>query len=77
MNTRFVVCVEHDEYPASLEHFKSHGVLPDRDALVDRYAHTFDESRADYLYPERCFMLIAFSSGNRSCFPHKPGESLL
>lgn len=58
MKTRFAICIENSEYPASLELFKIYRVLPDKEALADGYLRIIDESGEDYLYPENQFILI-------------------
>jgi len=58
MKTRFAICVENSEYPASLELFKIYRVLPDKGALADGYLRIIDESGEDYLYPESHFILV-------------------
>ena len=48
---RFAVCVNNEEYPASLELHKIYRVLPDQDAEADGDMRVIDESGEDYLYP--------------------------
>jgi len=56
--TRFAVCVNNAEYPASLELHKIYRVLPDEDAEADGDMRVIDESGEDYLYPADFFVLI-------------------
>jgi hypothetical protein len=56
--TRFVVCVNNADYPASLELHKIYRVLPDEDAEVDGDIRVVDESGEDYLYPAEWFVPI-------------------
>ena len=55
---RFVVCINHSRYPASLELHKIYRVLPDEDAAADGDIRVVDESGEDYLYPASCFAPI-------------------
>ena len=56
---RFVICVNNDEYPASLELHKIYRVIPDVDAERDGDLRVIDESGEDYLYPAEWFVLIS------------------
>jgi hypothetical protein len=47
----FGVCINNDDYPASLELHKIYRVLPDEDAAADSDIRIIDESGEDYLYP--------------------------
>jgi hypothetical protein len=51
----FVVCVNNDDYAASLEPRKLYEVLPDKDAAKHGQIRIIDESGEDYLYPEAFF----------------------
>ncbi len=51
----FVVCVNNDDYAASLELRKLYEVLPDEDAVKLGQVRIIDESGEDYLYPESFF----------------------
>jgi len=53
--TKFVICLNNSEYPASLELFKIYRVLPDPDAEIDGDLRVIDESREDYLFPAEYF----------------------
>jgi hypothetical protein len=59
---RFAVCVNNDEYPASLERHKVYRVLPDKDAEQDGDLRIVDESGEDYLYPAKYFVLVELPS---------------
>ena len=52
---RFVVCVQNEGYPASLELRKIYEVLPDDDAAAHGLSRVIDESGEDYLYPAKFF----------------------
>ncbi|HIQ22508.1 MAG TPA: hypothetical protein EYH34_14890 [Planctomycetes bacterium] len=56
--TRFVVCINNAEYPASLELHKIYRVLPDEDAAIEGDVRVIDESGEDYLYPAEWFVPI-------------------
>jgi len=58
MKTRFAVCVDNSEYPASLEVHKIYRVVPDEDAEREGDLRIIDESGEDYLYPSRYFLPI-------------------
>jgi len=55
---KFVVCINNDNYPASLELHKIYRVLPDKDAAVDGDLRVIDESGEDYLFPSSYFVPI-------------------
>ena len=54
----FVVCVNHADYPASLELHKIYRVLIDEDATSEGDIRIIDESGEDYLYPSSYFVPI-------------------
>jgi hypothetical protein len=58
MKTRFAVCVDNSDYPASLEVHKVYRVVPDQDAERDGDLRIIDESGEDYLYPDRIFLAM-------------------
>ncbi len=52
------LCVNNDEYPASLEAYKLYLMLPDEgDENLDMI-RVIDESGEDYLYPGDCFVVL-------------------
>ena len=55
----FVVCIDNEGYPASLELHKIYRVLPDEDAAADGDVRVVDESGEDYLYPATHFSPIS------------------
>jgi hypothetical protein len=62
---KFVVCVQNDEYPASLEVRevrKLYRALPDRDAAAQGQLRVIDESGEDYLYPVGYFASVELSA---------------
>jgi hypothetical protein len=56
---QFVVCVENEGYPASLERRKIYVALPDAAAEKHGLVRIVDESGEDYLYPKAFFRSIA------------------
>jgi hypothetical protein len=54
----FVVCINNQNYLASLEVRKIYQVLPDLKANAHNMIRIIDESGEDYLYPDRYFMPI-------------------
>lgn len=55
---QFVVCVNNEEYPASLELRKLYQVVPDPAAAKHHHVRIVDESGEDYLYPDSCFVTV-------------------
>jgi hypothetical protein len=55
---RFAICIQNEDYPASLELWKVYRVLPDEKAAKHRLVRVVDESGEDYLYPESWFAPI-------------------
>lgn len=58
ISENFVVCINNENYPSSLELHKIYRVLPDNDAAVDDDLRVVDESGEDYLYPLSYFVPI-------------------
>ncbi len=58
LTPKFVVCINNEGYPASLELHKIYRVLPDKDAAADEDLRVIDESGEDYLYPASYFAPI-------------------
>ncbi|MBL1210203.1 hypothetical protein [Geminocystis sp. GBBB08] len=57
-NYQFAVCLNNQNYPASLELHKIYRVIPDEEAKLDEDLRIIDESGEDYLYPATYFSLI-------------------
>lgn len=55
---RFVICVQNEGYPASLELWKIYRVLPDIKAAQHHLIRVIDESGEDYLFDENWFVPI-------------------
>jgi hypothetical protein len=54
----FVVCINNEGYPASLELHKIYRVIPDPDAAAGGDIRVVDESGEGYLYPAAFFAPI-------------------
>ena len=54
--SKFVICIDNSDYPASLERRKIYEVLPDSDAEKNKHIRVVDESGEDYIYPASCFI---------------------
>ncbi len=57
-NAAFVICIDNDGYPASLERCKVYRLVSDAKAAEHRMLRVVDESGEDYLYPETRFVKI-------------------
>ncbi|MBI3923813.1 MAG: hypothetical protein HY318_20495 [Armatimonadetes bacterium] len=66
--SRFVVCVCNEGYPASLEVRKIYQVVPDTDATGHRYLRVVDESGEDYVYPAHFFVPISLPQSLEKAF---------
>ena len=55
---KYVVCINNEEYVASLELFKIYRVMPDDRAAEHQMVRVIDESGEDYLYPVDRFVPI-------------------
>ena len=55
---RYVMCVDNESNPESLELRKIYRVLPDADAAQHGYFRVVDESGQGYLYPGRYFIPV-------------------
>ncbi len=60
MNQNFVICIDNDEYPASLERRKLYEIVPDAEAESLGQLRVKDESGEDYLYPKELLALPGF-----------------
>jgi hypothetical protein len=58
---KFLLCVNNESYPASLEVRKVYQSLPDSDAASRGFVRVIDESGEDYLYPSNCFVALKLS----------------
>ena len=64
-DSKFVICIDNSDYPASLEKRKIYEVLPDKDAEKIQHVRVIDESGEDYLYPASCFIDANLSKETR------------
>ncbi len=64
----YVVCVNNNDYPASLELRKIYRNVPDSEASAQRLIRVFDESGEDYLYPEDYFVPIKLPRAAEKAF---------
>ncbi len=53
--SQYVMCVENEEYPVSLELRKVYRVIPDATSDKHEFVRVIDESGEDYLFPKSCF----------------------
>jgi hypothetical protein len=57
-SSNFVLCIQNEGYPASLELRKVYQSLSDSAAAARGFLRVIDESGEDYLYPARFFVPI-------------------
>ncbi len=62
---QFVLCVENESNPESLEILKVYRTLPDAEAQRDKWIRVIDESGEDYLYPKDYFVAVELSPSAR------------
>ena len=55
-HSKFVICIENQDYPVSLEKRKIYEVIIDSEAEEIGHIRVVDESGEDYLYPATCFI---------------------
>ena len=65
---RYVICVNNEGYPASLELRRVYRVVPDAAATRHRLLRVTDESGDDYLYPEDYFVAIVLPEAAERAF---------
>lgn len=56
--TKFVICVNNQDYPASLERWKVYRTVSDEKAEQRNLIRIIDESGEDYLYSSKDFASI-------------------
>ena len=54
--SKFVICIDNSNYPASLEKRKIYESMADSDAEKLGQIRIIDETGDDYLYPAECFV---------------------
>ena len=55
MSKNFVICINNEDYPTSLEVRKIYEIIPDPEAEKSNHLRVIDESGEDYLYPKEYF----------------------
>ncbi|MBD1884819.1 hypothetical protein [Microcoleus vaginatus] len=68
LETKFVVCINNQDYQASLEVRKIYQIIPDNHAGEHQFIRVIDESREDYLYPSAYFVPIALPKAVEAVF---------
>jgi len=63
---RYLLCVENEGYPASLEVRKIYQAIADPGAAKHGLVHVIDESGEDYLYSKDCFVSIPLKGRKES-----------
>jgi len=68
LEKRFAICINNQDYPASLELRKIYRVLPDERAAQHQMIRVVDESEEDYLYPASYFVPIEIPEAAQKAF---------
>ncbi len=68
LETKFVVCINNQDYPASLEVRKIYQIISDNRAAEHQLIRVIDESGEDYLYPVAYFVPIALPQAVAAVF---------
>lgn len=68
-NSRFLLCVKNDDWPASLEVGKVYRALPDWGAAAVGVVRVIDESGEDGLYPAEDFVVVEAAVGGAPVDP--------
>lgn len=55
---QFAVCLNNNDYPASLEVGKLYRVIPDEEASAEGYLRVVDESGEDYAFAANRFYIV-------------------
>ena len=66
--TRYLICVDNEGYPASLEARKVYVRLADAEAESRGLVRVIDETGEDYLYPEKHFAVIELPDSAQRAF---------
>ena len=66
--SQYLLCINNDAYPASLEARKVYRIVPDEKASSHELVRVIDESGEDYLYPAALFVPIDVPSAARRVF---------
>ena len=65
---KFLLCINNEDYPASLEVRKLYRVVPDPTAEALKFVRVVDESGEAYLYPADYFVPIELPQAARVAF---------
>jgi hypothetical protein len=65
---QFLLCVNNQAYPVSLEVRKVYQAVPDAGAAERHFVRVIDESGEDYLYPESYFVPIELPQAAQEVF---------
>ncbi|MEG3967743.1 hypothetical protein QUA00_08970 [Microcoleus sp. T2B6] len=68
LEAQFVVCINNQDHPASLEVRKIYQIIPDNRAEEHQLIRVIDESGEDYLYPVAYFVPIALPQAVAAVF---------
>ena len=68
LETQFVVCINNQDYQASLEVRKIYQIIPDSRAAEHQFIRVIDESGEDYLYPVAYFVPIELQKAVEAVF---------
>ena len=71
-NSRYLLCVKNEGYPASLEVRKVYEALPDPVAASRGFVRVIDESGEDYLFPTEFFVAVELSEAASRVFAGSP-----
>ncbi len=63
--SKFVICIDNSDFPASLEKRKIYESVADSVAEKHGQIRIIDESGDDYLYPTECFVEVNLSDDIR------------
>jgi hypothetical protein len=58
-SVQFVVCIDNEGYPASLEVGKLYRFIPDKEAAAEGLMRVIDESGEDYAFEAKRFHLMS------------------
>lgn len=66
--TKFVICINNQDYPASLERWKIYRTVADEKSAKRNLIRIIDESGEDYLYSAKDFVAINLPQEVESAF---------
>jgi len=66
----YVLCINNEKYPASLDARKIYLCIPDPEAEAHGQIRVIDESGEDYLYPQDIFIPIEIPQEATRAFAH-------